>query len=637
MSGIFGIINLKGKPVSQSDLERMREAMQHRGRDGTRVLVEGPFGMGHLATHITPESVEEILPFTSQDKTLVIISDSRLDNPGELINILDTEAPGGKNVPDSILLLAAYRKWGGDCPRYLRGEFAFALLDKKNNTLFCARDHLGVRPLFYYFDRDGFIFASESRAIYALDHVPLELNEAAVAMELLPVKTDYRQTFFKDIHRLQMAHTLDLKIKENRVTLRSYWNPASGKRLKYATHREYAEELRELIAVAVRRRLRRRPGVNVGTTLSGGLDSSAITCLAARQLAKEGAELTAFSSVLPENHGGFERDEREYIRVILEQEPNIRIHYVTAEEAGVFHHLETAFNQTGMPPNAFGYMDRALFKAARDAGVRLLLWGSGGDHMASYKGRDSLPRLARQFKWRTAGKLMKEAAIQEGKPVSNIFRRRMMRPLLPELFNDAYRYFKKGTKNKNPLSLTPVTPHFAAKYSSLFLNLAQLGFPGTKRSEILRKIKSGKMRIEDRNIEQAHHGIGGLFPLFDKDIVDFFFKVPPEEFILDGWERSLFRRAMEGVLPAVIQWRKTKEAFVPGFHRRVLEEKNHICSLLDSLEKNDPVKATIDIPRIREQLQQIQPVKSVRDWDAQTQAIVVNGTIYLEYLRWIGI
>jgi asparagine synthase (glutamine-hydrolysing) len=327
MSGILGILNLDQRPGSRSNLEKMRDAMAHRGVDGSDLYLDENLGIGHLKTCFTPQSDQENMPYHCPSSDLVITADARIDNRDLLFSHLSISSSQKTTIPDSILILKAYEKWGKNCPEHLLGEFAFAIWNKRDKSLFCARDHIGFRPLFYYRCHNFFIFSSEIKGIRATGLVPLQFNETTLARHWLPLEKDNEQTYFNDILRLKCAHTLTLS-KNNKFHINKYWSPEPQKGIRYASDNDYAEALREIITQSVSCRL--NTNLPVSITLSGGLDSSAIACIAARQLREKGQSLIAVSSVLPLNHQGIETDERTYIQAVLDQEPNIDIQFVTA-------------------------------------------------------------------------------------------------------------------------------------------------------------------------------------------------------------------------------------------------------------------------------------------------------------------
>ena len=149
MSGIFGIFNFDGSPVSPHLLRRMAEFMTFRGPDKQETWVDGGVGLGQAMLRTTDESLRERQPF-SLDNQVWIVADARVDGRDELIRRLEAGGRGKlKNVTDVELILQAYHVWGVDCVRRLIGDFAFAIWDKRKQVLFCARDHFGIKPFYY--------------------------------------------------------------------------------------------------------------------------------------------------------------------------------------------------------------------------------------------------------------------------------------------------------------------------------------------------------------------------------------------------------------------------------------------------------------------------------------------------------
>lgn len=640
MSGIFGIVycgSRSGQRVSTSNLQQMQNSMIHRGRDGSGIWHKCDAGLGHLATNITPESVYEKLPATSPDGRYVITVDARIDNRPELMDILSIPHPQRGEMPDGPLILQAFKKWGYASPSYLLGEFAFAIWDRRDKKLFCARDHLGVRPFFYYRSSNLFVFASEIKGIRVTGLVPLQFNETALVMTMFPVEElDHGETYFKDIFRLKAANRLALETKENKLSSGLYWDPRECKPVKYTRDSDYADALQELMIRAVHRNLRTLPHIQAAVTLSGGLDSSSIACIAARKLRESGKRLTAVSSVLPEGHTGIENDERPYIRAVLEQEPNIDIRYVTGEGTGPFNweEMEAGIREMEAPVTTFHHMNRALCKSAVESGNHILLWGIGGDSITSHDGRYSLFLLAKKGKWGKALKLLRQLKQVEEIPVFKAAGRYILAPIAPGWLLDLYKRLKHG--NKTVKKNSPATSGYAGRHGfRLGRSVGSIRkSPGSPNRFFFRKHDSGRFHIELENIRQSHLGLNTGFPCWDRQIVEFSLGVPPEQFLVGGWQRSLFRRAMDGILPPAIQWRRDKHVFVPDFHRRVMEAKPEIVQFLDSIKDNIQVQRIIDVRRIKDQLDRIRPVKGRKDWDSEAQAIVMKGIIYIKFLHW---
>jgi asparagine synthase (glutamine-hydrolysing) len=149
MSAITGIFNRNGLEVKPELMKKMNNRLSHRGLDGSGIYCNGPVAMGHQMLKTTPESLHEKLPFHDEKTGLTITADARIDNRQELSEKLGIS--DRVDVPDSYFILKSYQTWGDKCPEELIGEFAFVIWDEINESLFCARDHIGVKPFYYYF------------------------------------------------------------------------------------------------------------------------------------------------------------------------------------------------------------------------------------------------------------------------------------------------------------------------------------------------------------------------------------------------------------------------------------------------------------------------------------------------------
>ena len=298
MSVVFGIFNRNKKSVGESTVQVMNNALSYWEADDKGNWSEGSVFLGHRMLWNAPESKQEHLPHTisPDNQTLVITIDARLDNRETLAEQLEMrDIPLGK-ITDSDLILAAYQKWGEACPKYLLGDFVFVIWDAAKEQLFCARDHMGIKPFYYHLSDDLFVFSNDIRGVIAHPQISEKYNERAISMFMaaFPGFFDKKDTFFNEIQKLPAAASLTIS-KED-VSESIYWSVDDIPKVQYDTYEEYVEKLRDLLADAVHARL--RTVYPAASHLSGGLDSSTVAVLAARELEKPtkaaARELTCF-------------------------------------------------------------------------------------------------------------------------------------------------------------------------------------------------------------------------------------------------------------------------------------------------------------------------------------------------------
>ena len=377
MSGIAGLLALDGRPAEGATGRAMADRLRRRGPDGRAAWADGPVALAHAMLWTTPESLQERLPL--QAGPYAVTADARLDNRDELLGLLEGElralglwaAPA--DVPDSSLVLAAYARWGEGCPERLLGAFAFAIWDGRERRLVCARDPIGVRPL-YLVHRPGrvFAFASEPKALFAVPGVEPEVDEVRIAESLSARLYDPIGTSFVGIRRLPAAHVL-------RVTPEGPGSPARYWRLEPAPPPppgEEAEGLADVLDRAVR--CRTRSAYPVGSELSGGLDSSAVTAVAARALRDQGGLPLHTYSLAYSDPG---TDERPFSDAVVDRLGDaVAAHYVHPERerfVALYQEIYQALDDARVRGN--GYGNYLTARAASRDGVRVLLTGQDGD------------------------------------------------------------------------------------------------------------------------------------------------------------------------------------------------------------------------------------------------------------------
>ena len=629
MSAICGTYNLDGKPAPREGMERMLKALAHHGPDGHGTWFEGPVGLGHSMLHTTPESLYEKLPQQDDEAGLVITADARIDNRDELFDALSIPHPARPRTPDGALILKAYCKWGEDCPNHLLGAFAFTIWDKKEQSLFCARDQMGFKPFYYYRSPRIFIFASEINGVLNVPEVPRRLNETAVAYYLVQSHEDREITFYEGILRLPSAHTLVAR-RTGELKKRRYWTLEPGPRLRLSSDDEYAEALRESISTATLSRL--RSAYPVGVMLSGGLDSSAVACIAARGLRKQRQRLTAVCSVLPEDHSGPEVDEREYIEAVRSQDDNIDLAHVIGEGVTPFDDLEGQFLRMRRPSyDLFGYMTTALFRAGHERGVRVLLNGFGGDSAASFSGAGSLAQLMGRCVELFLGRSRSQNL--SGLTAWRLLAGQLLSPLSPDFVFRFYRRIK-GEKPWDWTSRYSIQPTFARRIG-IDLPVRNRTLPRAC-DLIIKYVNSGQLQelLEEWASRGAALALEPRYPLLDKRLIEFCARVPPGQHVRGGHRRSLIRRAMEGVLPSEVQWRTTKEPFTPDYHRRVLSAKQQLIDFLRETGEEDIAWEYLSRTKIEQALERLKPWEAGTLWETDAQRIVGRGIEMALFVKW---
>ena len=542
----------------------MGEAIAHRGPDRADDWCEGPAGLGHRMLWSTPESLDERLPLASEGGDLVITADARIDNRGELIGLLGLNGRPGKEMSDSELILRAYERWGEDCPQKLLGDFAFAIWDRRRQQMFCARDHLGVKPFYYHCSSRTFALGSEIKALLALPEVPRRLNETRMADFLLMIGEDKAITFYEDILRLPPAHRLTVTAGE--VRLRPYWTLDPTRELKLGSDQEYADAYRDVFTEAVRCRL--RSAHKVGALLSGGLDTSSIVCVSRELLEGHGnTPLPTFSAIFD---GVPEADERVYIDAVVDG-GGIAPTFISANDMNPLADIDGILqNQDEMFYGPNIHLAWVLHRTAREGGVRVLLNGLHGDYAVSH-GISYLSELARSGRWISAVKEAKglsKRLYANGVRTRQILWHRAVKPQIPS----ALRWRQAALPSTFALLNPDLARRTGAEERVRTLLADRGGQARTAREEQLLDLTSGTVpyNLELADRVSAAFSVESRYPFCDRRLVEFCMALPGSQRLQNGWTRMVVRRAMAGTLPEEVRWREGKADINPHFSRTLI-------------------------------------------------------------------
>jgi asparagine synthase (glutamine-hydrolysing) len=291
MCGIAGWISWEQDLSGESaTIERMAQAVRHRGPDGQGVWMSRRAALAHRRLIvIDAETGGQPMVYEQGDQAVVVTYNGELYNFRELRRELEGKGHCFKTRSDTEVLLHCYVEWGEDCVEHLNGIFAFAIWDEARGRLFLARDHLGVKPLFYAQRGASILFGSEIKALLAHPAVRPVVGAEGLAHIFSSVVHAPGKTVFQDIHEVAPAHRISFE--PGRTTVTRYWS------LRSAPHTDSldatVDALRALLSDTVSRQL--MADVPVVIMLSGGVDSSGITALAAREFKRQGRPLSSYS------------------------------------------------------------------------------------------------------------------------------------------------------------------------------------------------------------------------------------------------------------------------------------------------------------------------------------------------------
>lgn len=575
MSAIVGLYFLDHQPIDRAILVRMTETLAHRGADNSGIWSSQSVGFGHRMLWSTPESILETLPYQSDG--LAITADARIDNREELIAALNFKRQQPDKITDSQLILAAYEKWGEACPAHLIGDFAFAIWNQRTQTLFCARDPMGIKPFYYYHSRHLFAFASEIKALFCLPQIPRQLNELRVAQYLIRAFDDRELTFYQNIWRLPAAHSLTISAATYQV--RSYWSLDPDCEVRLSSDQEYVEAYREVFNEAVRCRL--RSAFPVGSMLSGGLDSSSIACTARNFLADTEQSLHTFSAIFPSlpEQDLQHIDERFYIEKVLAQGGFIP-HFIEADQLDplanydqLLWHIDEAF----CAPNL--YLNWAWYQTAQQNQVRVVLDGIDGDTTVSH-GQAYLAELVRAFRWKRFLSEARAYAATHGISKRQVLWEWGVLSLLPGAFwkqwnllqeriFPAWRKTEINSQFAKQIKLSQHCQTVLAKQFSMPVN--------TARHIHWHSLNSGLIQyaLELADKASAAWSVELRFPFCDRRLMEFCLALPPEQKFSRGWSRLIARRAMEDVLPVELRHRLSKANLGINSKQKIVHFNQH--------------------------------------------------------------
>ena len=595
MSALAGILNFgnDAAPVHEPELARLAVTLDVRGPDGGFDLISGNIGMSYRAFHTNRESRLELQPHVTSHGHMLTWN-GRLDNREDLLRELKPDLPHATAVSDLLIVMAAYLKWEKESFKRLVGDFCLALWDQRLRVLYLVRDAAGTRALKYHIDRDRIVWSTETAA-FLNNQCEIDEEYIAGALSLSPVPG---LTPYKNVLSVKPSHVVTVRLNGELQSER-FWRLDPAREIRYSTDEQYEEHARAALIDAIRCRL--RSDLSVFAELSGGLDSSAIVCLA-DGLIKQGEvqtpRLETVSHVFDESPTS---DERRYIKLVEAQRQSPGI-YIKDEDLRLLAPLPEGV--TIVTPNpvvlSFGFHD-GIRKAMDQAGARVLLSGLGGDQMFGgvYGAYPEVADLLASFRfialdrslrsWSKAGKrsylslLWKDAVVRQfPKRLQAITSGR--RAQLPDWYNREFSTRMKLQERMLASDRLRSFPTHSARDQAR-------GFLSTVKSI------SSCWRTEQFGIEVS-------YPFAHRPLVEFLQAIPLDQLMRPGENRVVMRRMLAGILPDEIAKRRTKGNPREAIFRAVAREAPRLRTVFENsrlcargyIEK-EPLFAALDRAR----------------------------------------
>lgn len=511
----------------------------------------GPILLVQCVRWNTAASRLEPAPLHDPQTGISLASWARIDNREELAGDLDIPGPQAAGSSDSELILRAYLKWGEDCVSHLLGDFVFALHDPGKGKVFCGRDHLGVRPFYYYLSPERFVCATTLNALLDLEGVPGEIEEQWLADYLLHLSMSFDRTPYRGLLKLPPGHCLAITGETQR--LRQYFDLSEVPELRLRDSREYVEAYREQLEAAVKCRV--ATDYPLGSEMSGGLDSSTVTAYAARFFEQPLSRFHAFGFALQEL-------DPEYIRAVSQELGLLQTHVLFSRDYQEEDRTPRALEILGYPvEHGVSVGHEPFYRLAETLGVRTLLSGFGGDEFATTLHGYLVPlelitrhrylELYRRLPGNALTRLLRLIKLGLKRIRTDNFVR-------PEYNPDFHKAFTESWEQQ--IVRREWVERFNLQERHFDVARFDAGYTDLKKFTLEKRwMPFIPTRMENCTLMAAARRIEYRWPLLDVRLVRLFMSFPAEEHFYRGMGRYLHRRTVQGMVPDLVTWKNSKD------------------------------------------------------------------------------
>ncbi len=544
MSGIVSIYFFNDKTIEASTINNMLDhnSIARRGLDSKDIWINNSIGLGRCSSHTKQKSEYKDQPLISKHNNLRLVMDGRIDNKKELLDLLSSSNKPSP-MTDADYVLMSYEIWKEKCVEKLVGDFVFILWDGNQNKLFCARDCIGVKPLYYYQGKDFIALASDPGGIFNLPFIEKKIN-IDMATSYLTGTLHTKETFFTNLYQLQAAHSLT--ITKNQIKSQQYWSLDSNKKIFLTSDEEYRECFLDLLSKSIIDKLHDKD--KVGILLSGGFDSSSIFCLIEELKSKNrlNTNITGYTATFDEK----EVDESNYIRSI-EKKWDAKIHKTKPLFTSPIWELDEGLRVNTGPLVLKHYLTDELFKYAQNDGCTTILTGIGGDDFFNLNPFDLyelIPELNKTQAWELINN-------------SSVFYKTTSLTFLYKTLK-----YHLAQSILQPLKLIYKKKQFYNKYrwiNSLGLKKKFEELQEGNHKNNFKSISTGYINIQCTEWDRiaSSKSIELIHPFCDRRLVEFAYQIPRAQIIQGLIPKGLLRETFKGILPNTIRNREGKTRF----------------------------------------------------------------------------
>lgn len=542
MCGLSGIIQKNNVSVKKNDIKLMNDLIEHRGPDDEGYFFERNFALGHKRLSIIDLSEKGHQPMNYLNKYIIVFN-------GEIYNYIELKRQLVKigykfnSETDTEVILASYDKWGTDCVIHFNGMWSFALYDRLKNTIFLSRDRFGIKPLYFANVNNQFVFGSEIKQIIKFfSDKKMNLN---VLMDYLVLGFEDHSdsTFYKDVFKLQASHNLVYNLVNNNYNIYKYYE-IKFHDLTNISNNEAIKIFKENFNNSISLRL--RSDVKVGTCLSGGLDSSSIATIASNLYKSNSSK--QFHAITAKS---IEKDSDEsYYAKLVASNSDLKLFITKPGETDFDNKIDDIIKLQEEPfglPNVL--MQYFVFEKAAEQKCKVMLDGQGGDEIllgyeryypAYLLSLEKLSLVKEFFKSSQNSKLSQKQLFYYMIYFTSSFIR------LKLLMN------KNNFIYKDYLNI--IDKKLIQDHGKSYRNVFEL-----QKLEISKLQLEHLLKYEDRN--SMFHSIESRLPFLDYKLVEMALSFDVKFKFRNGYTKHILRKAMDGIMPDEVVWRKNKFGF----------------------------------------------------------------------------